>query len=108
MTERERRRSAPAGLPSPLTANFSAKEAVYKAVNPIVGQMVRFQEVEISWQDGQELSSDGKAAPARNVWTAKYIGPNIENCIIDGGIGTLFELAEHIGALFWLPVDGSP
>ena len=72
------------------TANFSAKEAVFKAVNPIVGLMVGFREVEIRWL------ADERA------FTATYVGRNRENAIIDGGRGAVFALDDHVGALFWI------
>ena len=76
--------------PTAYTANFSAKEAVFKAVNPIVGLMVGFREVEIRWL------ADERA------FTATYVGRNRENAIIDGGRGALFALDGHVGALFWI------
>ena len=76
--------------PTAYTANFSAKEAVFKAVNPIVGLMVGFREVEIRW-----LAED-------RGFTATYVGRNRENAIIDGGRGVVFVLDDHVGALFWI------
>ena len=76
--------------PTAYTANFSAKEAVFKAVNPIVGLMVGFREVEIRWL------ADERA------FTATYVGRNRENAIIDGGRGAVFALDGHVGALFWI------
>ena len=70
------------------TANFSAKEAVFKAVNPIVGLMVGFREVQIHW-----LGDD-------RAFTATYVGRNRENAIIDVGRGAVFALDDHVGALF--------
>jgi len=81
--------------PSAYTANFSAKEAVFKAVNPIVGLMVGFREVEIHWLAGERA------------FTASYIGPNRENAVIDGGRGAVFVLDGHVGALFWIEAKGS-
>ena len=78
--------------PSAYTANFSAKEAVFKAVNPIVGLMVGFREVEIRW------------LVRERAFTATYVGPNRENAVIDDGRGTVFALDDHVGALFW--IDG--
>ena len=76
--------------PTAYTANFSAKEAVFKAVNPIVGLMVGFREVEIRW-----LAEE-------RAFTATYVGRNRENAIIDGGRGAVFVLDDHVGALFWI------
>ncbi len=90
MTERELVGAAAGWPPHSRTANFSAKEAVFKAVNPIVGLMIGFKEVEIVWR--QEEAGFG----------ARYIGPNPENAIMERGEGTVFTLADHIGALFWL------
>ena len=86
-------RSPAEGSPTAYTANFSAKEAVFKAVNPIVGLMVGFREVEIRWL------ADERA------FTATYVGRNRENAIIDGGRGAVFALDGHVGALFW--IDGT-
>ena len=74
--------------PAAHTANFSAKEAVFKAVNPIVGLLVGFREVEIRWLAGE---------PA---FTATYVGRNRENAIIDRGRGAVFALDDHVGAVF--------
>ena len=93
MTEREREASGVAWPPFVPTANFSAKEAVFKAVNPIVGLMIGFKEVEIAWQEE-------KAG-----FAARYIGPNPANAIMERGQGAIFSLADHIGALFWLDAE---
>ena len=93
MTEREREGAEASWPPFPRTANFSAKEAVFKAVNPIIGLMIGFKEVEIVWR--AEEAGFG----------ASYIGPNPENAIMERGEGAIFSLEDHIGALFW--VDSS-
>lgn len=90
MTERERADAGAAWPPFPLTANFSAKEAVFKAVNPIVGLMIGFKEVEIIWR--QEEGG----------FRASYIGPTPKNAIMESGEGAIFSLPDHIGALFWM------
>ncbi|MYB39354.1 MAG: 4'-phosphopantetheinyl transferase superfamily protein [Gammaproteobacteria bacterium] len=90
MTERELAGTAASWPPYTRTANFGAKEAVFKAVNPIVGLMIGFKEVEIVWR--QEEAG----------FSARYIGPNPDNTIMEGGRGVVFTLADHIGALFWL------
>ena len=90
MTERELADTGAGWPPFPRTANFSAKEAVFKAVNPIVGLMIGFKEVEIAWTE------------AEAGFRARYIGPNPENAIMERGEGTVFTLVDHIGALFWL------
>ena len=95
MTEAEREAHQGDWPPSAYTANFSAKEAVFKAVNPIVGLMVGFREVEIRW-----LSRE-------RAFTATYIGPNRENAVIEGGRGTVFALDDHVGALFWIDAQGT-
>ena len=86
MTERELADCPPAAY----TANFSAKEAVFKAVNPIVGLMVGFKEVEIRWP------------PVEHAFRANYVGPNPQNAILDAGRGAGFTLDGHVGALFWM------
>ncbi|MCY3814056.1 MAG: 4'-phosphopantetheinyl transferase superfamily protein [Gammaproteobacteria bacterium] len=90
MTEAERQVHQSDWPPSAYTANFSAKEAVFKAVNPIVGLMVGFREVEIRW------------LARERTFTASYVGPNRENAVIEGGRGTVFALDDHVGALFWI------
>ena len=90
MTERERERSGVAWPPFVPTANFSAKEAVFKAINPIVGLMIGFKEVEVAWREEQ------------GAFRASYIGPNPQNAIMERGQGATFSLGDHIGALFWL------
>ena len=90
MTDAERGAHQGDWPPSAFTANFSAKEAVFKAVNPIVGLMVGFREVEIRW------------FARERAFTATYIGPNRENAVIDGGRGAVFALDGHVGALFWI------
>lgn len=90
MTERERADVGVAWPPFPLTANFSAKEAVFKAVNPIVGLMIGFKEVEIVWHEKE------------GGFRASYIGPNPENAVMERGRGAIFSVADHIGALFWI------
>ncbi|MXY54170.1 MAG: 4'-phosphopantetheinyl transferase superfamily protein [Gammaproteobacteria bacterium] len=90
MTERELADTGTGWPPFARTANFSAKEAVFKAVNPIVGLMIGFKEVEIVWME------------AEAGFSARYIGPNPANAVMERGQGTVFTLADHIGALFWL------
>ena len=91
MTESERAASATDWPPSPYTANFSAKEAVFKAVNPIIGLMVGFQEVEVRWLEAE--------------WgfRAEYVGPDRQNAVLDAGRGAVFAFDGHVGALFWIP-----
>ncbi len=93
MTERERAGTGTGWPPFAPTANFCAKEAVFKAVNPIVGLMIGFKEVEIVWREQEEG------------FRATHIGPNPENAIMERGEGAVFTLEGHIGALFWM---GSP
>lgn len=90
MTEGELAAAGAGWPPSPRTANFSAKEAIFKAVNPIVGLMIGFKEVEIVWRE-EEAG-----------FTAHYIGPNPENAIMERGEGAVFTLEDHIGSLFWM------
>ena len=93
MTAAEREAHQGDWPPSAYTANFSAKEAVFKAVNPIVGLMVGFREVEISWLTRERA------------FAATYIGPNRENAVIDGGRGAVFVLDDHVGAVFWIDAE---
>lgn len=95
MTEAEREARHGDWPPSAYTANFSAKEAVFKAVNPIVGLMVGFREVEIRWLTRERA------------FAATYIGPNRENAVIDGGRGAVFALDGHVGAIFWIDAEAA-
>jgi len=76
-------------FPSPDTLIFSAKESVYKAVNPIVGLMIDFKEVEIQFDD-RSFSS----------FNARYIGPNSDNLILNHGRGSFESYEDHLVTTF--------
>ena len=70
---------------------FSAKEAGYKAVNPVVGRFIGFQEVEVDvdW--------------ARNRFTIRYVGEHQPNKLIDSGSGYFGFFRDHVISLFVIP-----
>lgn len=70
------------------TLTFSAKEAVFKAVNPLAGLMIGFNEVEI------HLDTNSRS------FHAEYVGANIKNEIINTGTGVYAHYAEHVVSRF--------
>jgi len=77
---------------SPAAVIFSGKEAVYKAVNPLVGLMIEFEEVELDFNVHQPGG-----------FTARYIGPNNENRLIDRGRGSFEYYEGHVVTTFVIP-----
>ena len=68
------------------TAIFSAKESVYKAVNPMCGEFLAFQDVQIT------VVNDG-------VFTAATTRPCASSAAVATGAGRFFRYANH-----WLTV----
>jgi enterobactin synthetase component D len=70
---------------------FSAKEAVYKAVNPSVGRFIAFQEVEVrvDW-------------PSRTFWP-QYLGEHAPNAIMESGIGHFCFFERYVLTVFMIP-----
>jgi 4'-phosphopantetheinyl transferase EntD len=70
---------------------FSAKEAGYKAANPIVGKFIGFQEVEIDvdWQQWR--------------FAIRYVGEHTANQVLDLGWGHFGFFADHVITLFVIP-----
>ena len=70
---------------------FSAKEAAYKAINPIVGEFIGFQEVEvdIDWPNSQ--------------FRVRYVGEHAPNKLLDVGSGHFGFIEEHVVTLFLIP-----
>ena len=66
---------------------FSAKECAYKAVNPICGTYIGFQEVEIDvdWK--------------RHRFAARYIGAHAPNALMNHGDGHFGFFADHVISL---------
>jgi len=77
---------------SPAAVIFSGKEAVYKAVNPLVGLMIGFEEVELDFDIEQ---------PGR--FTARYIGPNDKNRLMHSGRGSFEYYESHVVTTFVVP-----
>lgn len=67
---------------------FSAKEAIYKAVNPITGHYIGFHEVDVS------LSADGQR------FTVRYVGENDANAVMNLGHGYSRVRDGHVLTLF--------
>jgi 4'-phosphopantetheinyl transferase EntD len=70
---------------------FSAKEAVFKAVNPITGKMFGFQDVEVEFE------------PNAAGFSAKYTGADSANGIINTGHGLTATYRDQI--LSWFVLD---
>lgn len=91
LTEREQR--ALDGDPARL---FSAKEAVYKAVNPRLGRYIDFRDVEV-------LPSSTDIGSFR----MRYVGAQVEERIMEEGAGCWRQLAGEWISVFWLPAGPS-
>lgn len=70
------------------TRVFSAKEAVFKAVNPIAKDMLEFQDVEVEF--------DG----AVSCFSARYTGATRSNRILERGVGSSTVYRGHIISSF--------
>ncbi|NIP14450.1 MAG: 4'-phosphopantetheinyl transferase superfamily protein [Pseudomonadales bacterium] len=70
---------------------FSAKEAVYKAVNPIVGKYIGFQEVEVD------------VAFSEQRFVARYVGGHAPNAVLERGAGYFLFAEQHVFSLFIIP-----
>jgi 4'-phosphopantetheinyl transferase EntD len=70
---------------------FSAKEAGYKAVNPLVGKFIGFHEAEIDvdWQ--------------RRQFAIRYVGDHEPNSILDVGQGHFGFFERYVFSLFIIP-----
>jgi len=79
----------------PDVLGFSAKEAIYKAINPIAGLMIGFKEVEISIdQDRKEFGAT--YLPETDAITAR-------NLALNSGQGYFRVLADHVLTVFVIP-----
>ena len=69
---------------------FSAKEAGYKAVHPLVGQFIPFQaaEVHVDW--------------ARSTFRLRYVGDQPANAIMDAGTGYFCFFERYVFTLFMI------
>lgn len=93
--ERARYRDAPDDWPTLL---FSAKEAGYKAVNPVVGDFIGFQEaeVDVDW--------------SRRAFRLRYIGAHARNRIMALGAGSFAFADGYVITVFRIDAgaDGAP
>ena len=72
------------------TVLFSAKEAAYKAINPLVGRYIGFQEVEaeIEWQ--------------QSTFRIRYLGEHRPNRLLNRGFGRFCLLGDQVVTLFFI------
>ncbi len=83
-------RSRTLGRPVEAAVTFSAKEAAYKAVNPLVGRYIGFREVtvEIDWD--------------RLAFRVSYVGEHESNRLLDRGYGRFCCLDGQVVTLFFI------
>lgn len=74
------------------TMLFAAKEAVYKAVNPLVGEYLEFTDVEVS------ASADG-------TYCAAMARPSESKATVEAGRGWFQRVEGHWLCLFLVPND---
>ncbi len=74
--------------PHQSTLLFSGKEAAYKAINPLVGRYIGFQEVEV------------EIDPRRCRFRVRYLGEHAPNRLLDRGSGYFRILGDQVVALF--------
>ena len=89
LLKRERQRVVEKDWPTML---FAAKEAVYKAVNPLVGEYLAFADVEIS------ASTDG-------TYRAEMTRPGESNAVVEAGGGWFQRVEGHWLCVFLVPND---
>lgn len=70
---------------------FSAKEAAYKAVNPVVGNFIGFQQVELD------------VAWPQQRFAVRYVGEHPANRLLDAGLGYFGYFQDHVVSLFTIP-----
>jgi len=88
LTANERRRPWPDGRQGVLA--FSAKEAGYKAVNPIIGAYIALREVEVDvdWP--------------RRAFRLRYLGGHAPNRLLHQGVGAFRFINDQVVTLFRL------
>lgn len=88
LTESERQRPWPDPREGVLA--FSAKEAGYKAVNPLTDAFIAFQEAEavLDWE--------------RSAFRLAYLGSHAPNRLLDDGVGTFGFVGDQVVTLFFL------
>jgi 4'-phosphopantetheinyl transferase EntD len=91
-TEAEQKRYATSTAPQHWAdILFSAKEAIYKAVNPITDHYIGFHEVDVT------LSADAQR------FTVRYVGENEANAVMHLGDGYSLVRDGHVLTLFAIP-----
>jgi enterobactin synthetase component D len=85
-----RRELARIGSPLQATLSFSAKEAIYKAIHPLAGSFIDFPEVEIDWDQSDELGR----------FRARYLGSHAESARLEDGRGYVLEVPGRVLTLF--------
>ena len=83
-------RSKPMRDPRKVAVRFSAKEAAYKAVHPLVGRYIGFREVEV------DVDWRGSA------FRVRYLGDHEPNRLLDGGYGRFCFRGGQVVTLFFL------
>ncbi|MFP6816703.1 MAG: 4'-phosphopantetheinyl transferase superfamily protein [Pseudomonadales bacterium] len=70
---------------------FSAKEAGYKAVNPLVGEFIGFHEaeVDVDW--------------SRRQFAIRYVGDHVPNKVLETGEGHFGFFERYVFSLFIIP-----
>ena len=91
LLDRERERVAEKDWPTML---FAAKEAVYKAVNPLVGEYLEFADVEVS------ASTDG-------TYRATMTRPGESKTAVAAGRGWFQRVEGHWLCVFLVPDEGT-
>jgi 4'-phosphopantetheinyl transferase EntD len=107
LTERERTEAGGDVAIDPLTATlaFSAKESVYKAVNPIVRRFIGFQEVEVAFAGSGgrgtgAFPAEGIAPPDSGSFRMRYVGEHAANRIMEAGEGWYLLRDGYVFTLF--------
>ena len=79
-------------MPYPETMIFSGKEAVYKAVNPLIGHIIEFNEVELDFNQNHF-----------GHFSARYIGSDTKNQLINEGAGWCEFFGNHVLTTYVIP-----
>lgn len=80
---------------------FSAKEAIYKATNPLTGSYIGFTEAECVFEEAPGPQASGPQSAG--IFTARYLGDDGASQIVATGRGYVKQDDEHISALFLIP-----
>jgi 4'-phosphopantetheinyl transferase EntD len=89
------------------TLRFSAKEAVYKAVNPQIGRFIGFREVEVVVDEQSPATIDAQRTDggivAAGRFGVRYVGDHAPNAIMDTGAGCYCYFGRYVLTLFLIP-----